>query len=318
MPHPIRTIAARAVSASPIARREHTHAPREAIRRASASNPMLPRNVPPTATTERRRRPTAPAQLHWFNEFQVASWPPLQTILPPADAAEHDQPMNQAELRRAVVETARAMGPAGINQGASGNVSARCADGLLVTPSGLPYDRMTPDDVVHLDAAGSPTARPGLRPSSEWRMHRDILAARPDLGAVVHAHPPFCVVIGIMRPRIPPIHYMVAMAGGADVRVAPYAPFGTAELSALAVAALDGRRACLLAHHGLVAAGPDLPAALALAVEVEALARQYHGCLQIAAGAEPPLLTERQVAEALDQFATGYGAIALAPGHAAG
>ena len=171
---------------------------------------------------------------------------------------------------------------------------------------------MQPDDVVRMDMDGRWTARPGLRPSSEWRIHRDILLARPDLGAVVHAHPTFAVAIGIMRREIPPIHYMIALAGGPDIRVAPYATFGTAELSAVTLAALEGRRACLLAHHGLVACGRDLAGALDLAVEVETLARQYHACLAIAGGAAPPVLTERQIADALDQFRNGYGTLPLA------
>ncbi len=226
--------------------------------------------------------------------------------------------MGDDELRRAVVATARAMGSSGINQGKSGNVSVRCGDGLLVTPSGLDYEAMQPDDIVAMDMDGRWTARAGLRPSSEWRIHRDILRVRPDLGAVVHAHPIFSTAIGIMRREIPPIHYMIALAGGSDIRVAPYATFGTAELSALALTALEDRRACLLAHHGLVACGRDLAAALGLAVEVEALARQYHACLAIGAGAEPPLLTEAQIADALAQFANGYGTLPLAPGGDAG
>ncbi len=140
---------------------------------------------------------------------------------------------DEQALREAVVAAARAMTPLGINQGKSGNVSVRCGEGLLVTPSGLDYDRMTPDDIVRMDMDGRWTARAGagLRPSSEWRIHRDILLARPDAGAVVHAHPTWCVAIGIMRPEIPPLHYMVALAGGPNIRVAPYATFGTGALS---------------------------------------------------------------------------------------
>lgn len=226
---------------------------------------------------------------------------------------------DEQALRDAIVAAARAMGPLGINQGKSGNVSVRCGDGLLVTPSGLDYDRMTADDIVRMEMDGTWAVRAPagarLRPSSEWRIHRDVLRARPDAGAVVHAHPTYCVAIGIMRPEIPPLHYMIALAGGPNIRVAPYATFGTEALSALALAALEGRRACLLAHHGLVATGSDLAAALGLAVEVEALARQYHACLAIG---EPPLLSARQIDEALTQFARGYGALPLATGADAG
>lgn len=223
--------------------------------------------------------------------------------------------MSEQARRQAIVEAARAMRGLGINQGSSGNISARSGDDVLITPSGIAYERMEADDIVLLRQDGSYTARPGLRPSSEWRIHRDVLANRPDCGAVVHAHPPYSVMISIMRAEIPPIHYMIVAAGGATIRVAPYATFGTEALSAAALAALDGRRACLLAHHGLVALGRDVDGALGLAVEVEALARQYHGCLVLG---EPPLLTDAQIAEAVEQFAHGYGPKPLARGAVAG
>ena len=112
-----------------------------------------------------------------------------------------------------------------------------------------------------------------LKPSSEWRFHRDILAARPEAGgAVVHVHSPHATALACLRQRIPPFHYMVALAGGDDVPVADYATFGTQALSDHVLAALEGRRACLLANHGLITTGSDLEGAVSLAREVESLA----------------------------------------------
>ena len=141
------------------------------------------------------------------------------------------------------------------------------------------------------------------RPSSEWRFHLDILRARGEIEAVVHAHPPYCTMLAIMGLEIPPIHYMIAAAGGDTIRCAPYATFGTAELSEHAVRALEGRLACLLDHHGMIAIGPSLQRALWLAVEVETLARQYHGCLQIG---KPPLLSKDEI-ELVRRKMAGYG-----------
>lgn len=156
--------------------------------------------------------------------------------------------VSEREARGSIVATCREMNRSGLNQGTSGNVSLRWEDGLLVTPTSLPYDRMTPGDIVFLDADGRP--RGNNRPSSEWHFHRDILAAKPDVGAVVHAHPAYATIIAIMGLEIPPLHYMVAVAGGHTVPCAPYATFGTEELSRHAVAALEDRTACLLEHHG--------------------------------------------------------------------
>jgi len=141
------------------------------------------------------------------------------------------------------------------------------------------------------------------RPSSEWRFHLDILRARPEVNAVVHAHPPYSTILAIMGLEIPPIHYMIACAGGDTIRVAPYATFGTQELSEHAVRALEGRLACLLEHHGMIAVGASLSKAMWLAVEVETLARQYHGCLQIGT---PRLLPKAEIENVLGRIA-GYG-----------
>jgi len=204
-------------------------------------------------------------------------------------------------LREAVLASARAMNAAGLNRGTAGNVSARCDAGFLITPTGLAYDEISAADIVCMTLAGSATG--ARKPSSEWRFHRDIYAARPEAGAVVHAHSPFATALACMALDIPPFHYMIARFGGADVRCARYATFGSQELSDEALKALAGRSACLLAHHGMLAVGRDLKQALALALELETLAEQYWRVLQIG---EPRLLPEEEMERVLEKF-SGYG-----------
>jgi L-fuculose-phosphate aldolase len=211
-------------------------------------------------------------------------------------------------LRADIVSTAREMNALGINRGKSGNVSARCRgsdfDGYLITPTGLPYASMAPPDIVAMPGDGDAAAARGTRlPSSEWRFHRDIYRARPDAGAIVHAHSPFATSLACLERGIPAFHYMVAVAGGKDIRCAPYATFGTQELSDHAVAALAGRRACLLANHGMIAIGVSLDAALALAIEVESLAEMYWRAMQLG---EPVPLPDAEMDRVLAKFAT-YG-----------
>jgi L-fuculose-phosphate aldolase len=208
---------------------------------------------------------------------------------------------DELDKRQAIIGACRRMNALGINQGTSGNISVRHVDGLLITPTSVPYDAMTPDQIVFMTMDGSHVA--SQKPSSEWRFHLDILKARPEINAVVHAHPTYCTILAIMGLEIPPVHYMIAAAGGDSIRCAPYATFGTAELSEHAVRALEGRLACLLDHHGMIAIGKSLDKAMWLAVEVETLARQYHGCLQIG---EPPLLSSAEI-ERVRQRMSGYG-----------
>ena len=218
----------------------------------------------------------------------------------------------EQELRQQLVAVARRMNASGINQGTSGNLSARIPGGMLITPSSLPYEQMEPTDLVALDLAGVPRDAGARRPSSEWRLHADILASRPEVQAVLHCHSIHATALACHGRAIPPFHYMTAVAGGDDIRCAPYATFGTAELSALAVQALDGRLACLLAQHGQVTVGSSLDQALRIAIEVETLARMYLQALQLG---EPPLLSPEQMAAVHHQFRTLlYGA---APGPAA-
>jgi L-fuculose-phosphate aldolase len=209
--------------------------------------------------------------------------------------------MNDREKRQSIIDACLRMNALGINQGTSGNISLRHEGGLLITPTSVPYETMRPEQIVYMNLDGS--FDPAQRPSSEWRFHLDILRAREDVNAVVHAHPTYCTILAIMGLEIPPIHYMVACAGGDTIRCAPYATFGTQELSAHAVQALDGRLACLLEHHGMIAVGPSLAKAMWLAVEVETLARQYHGCLQIG---RPPLLPAEEIENVRVRMA-GYG-----------
>ena len=210
---------------------------------------------------------------------------------------------DEAALRAAVVQTAQALGPSGLGVNRSGNVSARCGEGLLVTPTGVPYPELDPASIVRLDLDGR--GQPGeLAPSSEWRMHAALYAAFPACGAVVHCHSPAATALACAGRRVPPFHYMVAAAGGSSIELAPYATFGSAELSDNARAAMTGgRRACLLANHGQLAWGRDLAAALDLAREVEALADQYARTLQLG---EPVLLDEAEMARVLERFRT-YG-----------
>ena len=209
--------------------------------------------------------------------------------------------MMHRDPRAELVAAARRMNALGINQGRSGNVSVRVADGMLITPSGLAYDAMEPENIVALASDGTVIGEG--TPSSEWRFHHDILAARPAIGAVVHAHSMFATSLSCLRRGIPAFHYMVAVAGGDSIRCADYATFGTNALSAHAVTALEGRGACLLANHGMIAIGASLAAALDLAVEVETLAGQYWHALQIG---EPILLDDAEMARVLDKFSV-YG-----------
>ncbi len=204
-------------------------------------------------------------------------------------------------LRQTLIAAAQAMAPAGLNRGTAGNVSVRCGDGFLITPTGLPYADLQPEDLPWMDLAGQWT---GPRaPSSEWRFHRDLYATRPEAGAVLHAHSPFATSLACLRRDIPPFHYMIARFGGSTVRCAEYATFGSQALSESALAALAGRRGCLLANHGLLVFGHDLDQAHALAVELEELCEQYWRACQLG---QPVLLDEAEMAIVMDKFAT-YG-----------
>ena len=208
--------------------------------------------------------------------------------------------MPRAALARKLIDTCLEMNRQEINQGASGNASVRCGDGFLITPSGIAYEAMSPHEIVFVTLDGR--AEVGRRkPSSEWRMHRDIYAARPEAGAVLHAHSTYATALSCHRLDIPAFHYMIAIAGGADIRCADYALFGTQQLSDNMLDALAGRRACLLGTHGMICFHDDLDSVLWLGIEVETLARQYWHARQLG---EPVLLDAEQMADVMEKFKT--------------
>ena len=217
----------------------------------------------------------------------------------------NQRPEDSTTLRAAVIATARAMNSSGINVNKSGNVSVRCQrgprTGFLLTPTGVPYERLVADDVVFVDDRGEAVGR--CKPSSEWRFHASIYGARNDVEAVVHTHSSHATALACHGLSIPAFHYMVAVAGGTDIRCADYATFGTQALADNALTALEGRRACLLAHHGVIACGASLDAAFALAVEVENLARTYVAARSLG---RPPLLPADEMERVLERFRT-YG-----------
>jgi L-fuculose-phosphate aldolase len=206
------------------------------------------------------------------------------------------------DLRRSIVMGCRELTGRGLTSGTSGNISARRdARGFFVSPTGMSYPELDPADIPLVTFDGRWYGR--CRPSSEWRFHRDILAARGEIGAIVHTHSPQATALACTGRAIPAFHYMVAAAGGANVRCAPYHTFGSQALSDGALEALEGRRACLLAHHGVIALGADVGAALALAEEVEDLAMKY--CAALALG-KVALLSAEEMARVVEKFRT-YG-----------
>ena len=216
------------------------------------------------------------------------------------------RPDNDSQsLRSALIEHAQRMAPAQLNRGSAGNLSVRAVhagqSGYLITPTGMTYADLTPDDLVFIGLDGS--VRGQRKPSSEWRFHHDVYASRPEAGAILHAHSPFAVTLACLRREIPPFHYMIARFGGDTLRCADYATFGTQALSDAALAALEGRCACLLANHGLLVFGSDLKHAFDLAVEAEELCEQYWRACAIGS---PVLLDADEMHRVLAKFAT-YG-----------
>jgi L-fuculose-phosphate aldolase len=200
-------------------------------------------------------------------------------------------------IRQAIIGACVAMNHNGINQGTAGNISVRWNSGLLITPSGLPYEEMAIGDIVFMNMDGSYVHR--LAASSEWRFHRDILQARGDVNAVVHAHPIHATAFAICGMEIPAVHYMISAAGGPTIRCAPYAPYGTEELSNAVLEALNGRTCALLGNHGMVATGPDLREAMWLAIEVETLCKQYAVALQVGT---PRVLEAAEIEKTIEKF----------------
>jgi L-fuculose-phosphate aldolase len=206
-----------------------------------------------------------------------------------------------SHLREQLLSISRKLCELGLNRGTSGNASVRDGAGFLVTPTGMTVEEMTPRDMVWMSIDGKVQGE--RQPSSEWRFHRDILQARPEVGAVIHTHAMFATTLACLHREIPPFHYMIAVAGGDTIRCAPYALFGSQALSDAALSALQDRKACLLANHGMIAVGHDLDQALSVAAEVETLCEQYWRALQ---AGEPKLLSAEQMTEVMEQF-KGYG-----------
>lgn len=201
------------------------------------------------------------------------------------------------ELRNKLLQTSNKLATHGLNKGTAGNVSVRAKSGFLITPSGLAAEDMTTGDPVWMDFSGAWQST--RQPSSEWRFHRDILHTRPEIGAVIHTHSMFATTMACLHQAIPPFHYMIALAGGDNIRCAPYALFGTQTLSDFALQALQNRKACLLANHGMIALGRDLDQALTIAMEVENLCEQYWRARQIG---QPVLLTEQEMEQVFEKF----------------
>lgn len=212
--------------------------------------------------------------------------------------------MTEARLRAEIVERCRELDVRGLNRGASGNLSARCGDAMLITPSAVAYADLRPEMIARMPLAGEDGAWDGpLKPSSEWRFHRDILRSRPEVGAVVHTHAAYSTILAIARKPIPAIHYMIAAFGGPVIPCCDYARYGTAELSEAILRTMGPMNGCLMANHGMLTVGPDLTRATWLAHELEALAHQYWHVLQIGGG---HILPDDEIAAVARDFA-GYG-----------
>ncbi|MEO3478171.1 class II aldolase/adducin family protein [Phaeobacter sp. CAU 1743] len=207
------------------------------------------------------------------------------------------------ELRQAIIDACLSMERQQINQGTSGNISVRVGDQMLITPSGVDYARMTPEMIVAMPLDDGAPAPGQMKPSSEWRFHRDILREKPAVNAVVHAHPVNCTALAMNRTEIPACHYMIGAFGGDTVPVADYALFGTAELSDNVLKSLKNRAACLMANHGAVVIADTLNRALWRMVELETLAKGYVTSLSVG---QPHILNGDEMAKVMEAFAD-YG-----------
>ncbi|MCX8281061.1 class II aldolase/adducin family protein [Phyllobacterium sp. 0TCS1.6C] len=213
--------------------------------------------------------------------------------------------MSEPAIRQSIIDQCRAMNASGLNQGTSGNISVRHGDRMLITPSAVPYDEMTPDMIAAMPLEGEYGSWEGPRkPSTEWRFHLDILRSKPEANAVVHTHSTYATILSIAHKPIPACHYMIAAFGGDDVRVCDYARYGTKELSDNVLAALEGRTACLMANHGMLATGSSLEKAMWAAVELETISRQYYHALLIGGPVVLP-------AEEIDGVRKGFASYGL-------
>jgi L-fuculose-phosphate aldolase len=208
--------------------------------------------------------------------------------------------MSEKQLRQRIVEACLDMNRLGINQGTSGNISARSGAVMLMTPSSIPYHEMRPAMIAAMPLNAEYGAFKGpCKPSSEWRFHLDIMRARPDVGAIVHTHAMYATILSILRKPIPAVHYMIAAFGGPTITCTDYAPFGTSELSALAVEGLADRNGVLLGNHGMIATGRDLSQAMWRAVELETLARMY---FHVMVAGKPVVLPDEEIMRIAERF----------------
>ncbi|MFK3660972.1 L-fuculose-phosphate aldolase [Scandinavium sp. NPDC088450] len=210
--------------------------------------------------------------------------------------------MERSQLSREIIETCLEMTRLGLNQGTAGNISARYDNGMLITPTGIPYEKLTESHIVYVDAQGR--HEEGKLPSSEWRFHQAVYLTRPEANAVVHNHAIHCTAVSILNRPIPAIHYMIAAAGGNSIPCAPYATFGSKALSEHVAVAMRNRKATLLQHHGLIACEQNLEKALWLAQEVEVLAKLYLATLAVTENV--PVLPDEEIAVVLEKFKS-YG-----------
>jgi L-fuculose-phosphate aldolase len=210
--------------------------------------------------------------------------------------------MTSHHLRQSLIDASLDAETQRINTGTTGNMSIRIDGGMLITPSGIPPKTLRPESIVAMDLDG--TWSGDIKPSSEWALHAAIYKARPEVQAVVHAHPDHCVALSCARLGLPAFHYMIAGFGGDDVRCSRYATFGSPQLADVTVEALKNRTACLLANHGMVAVGATLAEAYGRTLKLETLARQYMLCRSFA---EPVLLTDEELVDVKERYKT-YGA----------
>ncbi|SKA92832.1 L-fuculose-phosphate aldolase [Thiothrix eikelboomii] len=213
--------------------------------------------------------------------------------------------LEEYQLRQAIIDQCLWMNAQGLNQGSAGNISARYKNQLLITPTAMAYTAMRPEMLaaIPLDGLSPGEWQGSYQPSSEWRFHYDLMRSRPEIGAIVHTHSTYATSLAITRRSIPAVHYMIALFGGNTVRCAEYATYGTQALSDQILKAMEGRKACLLANHGMLVAGETLPKAMWLATELETLAQQYYHALQLG---DAVILTEEQMAEVHAKLAN-YG-----------
>lgn len=212
--------------------------------------------------------------------------------------------MNEADIRKDVVKAYQDLSHQGMNKGASGNVSARCGEHMLITPSGIPSAEMVPEQVAKIALNDTEGHWEGpCKPSTEWRFHRGILASRPEDCAVVHTHSPFATILSILRKPIPAVHYMMAAFGTTEIKCCGYTTFGTDALSQMVADAMQGAAGCLMANHGMVVAGPNMQRTMWLAGELELLASQYYHALLVG---DPHILTDEDIAVTAKSFSS-YG-----------